>query len=126
MNARLLLVEDSDVNADMLIRRLVRRDFVISRAVDGIEAVAKAKSEQPDLILMDLSLPRMDGWEATKRIKDDPETTHIPIIALSAHALLNDQERAFAAGCVAFESKPVDLSSLLNTMNRYLRATSPT
>lgn len=124
MKARVLLVEDSDVNADMLIRRLRRRDFEVVRAVDGIDAIEKATAEQPELILMDLSLPRLDGWEATRRIKEEPSTAHIPIVALSAHALLNDQERAFAAGCVAFESKPIDLSSLLSTIDKHLRAAS--
>lgn len=109
----ILLVEDNAVNADMLSRRLVRRGFRIVTAGDGLQAVAQAISERPDLILMDMSLPGIDGWEATRRIKRDPVTAAIPIIALTAHALTSDRDRSLAAGCDEFETKPVDLERLL-------------
>ena len=109
----ILLVEDNEVNADMLTRRLSRRGFVVVWAADGLEAIAAARREQPDVILMDMSLPEIDGWEATRRIKNDPSTAAIPIIALTAHAMVSDRERALEAGCSEFETKPVDLDRLL-------------
>ncbi|MES1254295.1 MAG: response regulator [Acidobacteriota bacterium] len=110
---RILLVEDNEFNADMLTRRLTRRGFVISRAADGLQAVALARQERPDIILMDMSLPEIDGWEATRRIKSDRDVGGTPIIALTAHAMVSDRERALAAGCDEFETKPVDLDHLL-------------
>jgi CheY-like chemotaxis protein len=116
MNPRILLVEDNAVNADMLTRRLTRRGFQVSLAKDGLEAVARAGADRPDLILMDMSLPEIDGWEAARRIKAVPETAAIPIIALTAHAMVSDRERCLAAGCDEFETKPVDFGRLTGKM----------
>ncbi|MCX5765176.1 MAG: response regulator [Gemmatimonadetes bacterium] len=110
---RILLVEDNELNRDMLIRRLVKRGFEMSFAVDGVEGVELAHSSLPDLILMDMSLPRKDGWEATAEIKADPATAHIPIIGLSAHAMAGDRAKAIEAGCDDYDTKPVELESLL-------------
>jgi len=111
--AKLLLVEDNEMNRDMLTRRLQRRGYEIITAVDGQEAIALASRETPDLILMDMSLPVLDGWQATRAIKGAPATQRIPVIALTAHALNQDREQAFAAGCDEFETKPVDLQALV-------------
>lgn len=111
--AKILLVEDNEMNRDMLSRRLVKRGFEVVIAVDGLLGLAMATSEKPDLILMDMSLPGLSGWEASQRIKADPATAHVPIIALTAHAMAEDRDRALAAGCNEFETKPVDLASLL-------------
>jgi CheY-like chemotaxis protein len=108
---KILLVEDNELNRDMLSRRLQRRGFDVVFAVDGVDGVAKAKSEQPDLILMDMSLPGMDGWEATRRIRQDGAT--MPIIALTAHAMDGDRDRALEAGCNDYDVKPIDLPGLL-------------
>ena len=110
---KILLVEDNEDNRDMLSRRLERKDFVVTLAVDGQEGVDKAKAEQPDLILMDMSLPVMDGWEATREIKANPETANIPIIALTAHAMSSDREKAIEAGCDDYDTKPVDFPRLI-------------
>ena len=117
---RILLVEDNPENRDMLSRRLIRRGFEIEFAEDGEEAVRKAKQAAPALILMDLSLPVMDGWEATRRIKADSETAAIPVIALTAHAMSSDRERALEAGCDDYDTKPVDLERLLGKMQALL------
>ncbi|HEY5409360.1 MAG TPA: response regulator [Caulobacteraceae bacterium] len=117
---RILLVEDNPENRDMLSRRLIRRGFEIEFAEDGEEAVRKAKQAAPALILMDLSLPVMDGWEATRRIKADAETASIPVIALTAHAMSSDRERALNAGCDDYDTKPVDLERLLGKMQALL------
>lgn len=109
----ILLVEDNEMNRDMLSRRLARRGFTVSIAVDGAEGVVRCVEEQPDLVIMDLSLPVMDGWEATRRIKSTPATQHIPVIALTAHAMEGEDERARLAGCDDFETKPVELPRLL-------------
>src|ERR1700752_5104535 len=111
--AKILLVEDNEMNRDMLSRRLVRRGYEVAIAVDGEQGVAMARSEAPALILMDMSLPGLDGWEATRRIKAAPETRGIPVIALTAHAMSGDREKAVAAGCDDFDTKPVDLVRLL-------------
>jgi CheY-like chemotaxis protein len=111
--ARILLVEDNELNRDMLSRRLLRAGHEVSMAMDGLQAVAQARTEQPDVILMDLSLPLLDGWDATRRIKSDAETCAIPVIALSAHAMNGDRESALQAGCDDFDTKPVDLPRLL-------------
>ena len=116
MSTSVLLVEDNEVNADMLIRRLQRRGFVVTLATDGLRAVALAVATAPDIILMDMSLPEIDGWEATRRIKADPATSAIPIIALTAHAMTSDRERALEVGCHEFETKPVDFARLLGKM----------
>ena len=111
--AKILLVEDNEMNRDMLSRRLVKRGYEVAIAVDGEQGVAMARSEAPALILMDMSLPGMDGWEATRQIKAAPETRAIPVIALTAHAMSGDREKAIAAGCDDFDTKPVDLARLL-------------
>ncbi|HWC66360.1 MAG TPA: response regulator [Thermoanaerobaculia bacterium] len=110
---RILLVEDNDLNRDMLTRRLSRRGYEVEGAVDGGEAVARASAGAPDLVLMDLNLPVLDGFEATRQIKGSPATRGIPVIALSAHAMAEDRDRALAAGCDDFDTKPVDLDRLL-------------
>lgn len=109
---KILLVEDNDMNRDMLSRRLSRRGYAVLTAVDGQAAIEAARQEQPALVLMDMSLPVLDGWEATRRIKADPRTAAIPVVALTAHAMAEDRERAFAAGCDDFDTKPVDLERL--------------
>jgi len=116
----ILLVEDNEMNRDMLSRRLERKGFEISIAVDGEEGVAKALCVKPDLILMDMSLPKIDGWEATRRVKSNPETASIPIIALTAHAMAEDREKALAAGCDEYDTKPVELPRLLEKIQRML------
>ena len=110
---KLLLVEDNEMNRDMLSRRLERKGYDLVIAKDGGEGVELAKSSMPDLILMDMSLPIMDGWEATKIIKADEDTKHIPIIALTAHAMSGDREKALDAGCDEYDTKPIDLPRLL-------------
>ncbi len=118
--AKILIVEDNDMNLDMLSRRLARRGYDLVTAVDGEQAVALAQSELPGLILMDLSLPVMDGWEATRRIKAIPSTRSIPIIALTAHAMAGDQEKAMQAGADDYDTKPVDLKRLIAKMEALL------
>ena len=117
---KILLVEDNEDNRDMLSRRLERKDFTVTLAVDGQEGVNKAKSDSPDLILMDMSLPVIDGWEATKILKSDSETAQIPIIALTAHAMSSDRQKAIEAGCDDYDTKPVDLQRLLDKIARLL------
>jgi len=110
---KILYVEDNEDNADILKRRLARHGFEVLIATDGAEGVAMAGETLPDLILMDLSLPVMDGWEATGRIKAAPETKHIPVIALTSHAMVGEREKALAAGCDDFDTKPVELARLV-------------
>ena len=117
---KILLVEDNEMNRDMLSRRLVRNGFEVVIAVDGLEGVNLAASIQPDLILMDLSLPVIDGWEATRRVKANPATAKIPVIALTAHAMAQDKEKALTAGCDDFDTKPVELARLLEKINGLL------
>ena len=117
---RVLLVEDNEMNRDMLSRRLTRRGYEVAVALDGEQGVAMARSESPALILMDMSLPGLDGWEATRRIKAAPETRAIPVIALTAHAMAGDREKAIAAGCDDFDTKPVDLERLLGKIEALL------
>jgi len=114
--ARILLVEDNEMNRDMLSRRLERRGHEVVLAVDGEEGVAKAKGLRPDLILMDMSLPVIDGWEATRQIREDPTTAAIPVIALTAHAMDGDRERAMEAGCNDYDVKPIEMPRLLEKM----------
>jgi two-component system cell cycle response regulator DivK len=114
---KILYVEDNEDNVYMLKSRLLRAGFAVVVATDGAQGVAMAASEQPDLILMDLSLPVIDGWEAARRIKAAPETNRIPIIALTAHAMSGDREKALAVGCNDFDTKPVDLQRLLNKIH---------
>ena len=117
---RILLVEDNEMNRDMLSRRLIRRGYEVAIAVDGAEGVAMCAKMLPDMVIMDLSLPVMDGWEATRRIKAAAATRHIPVIALTAHAMSGEEERARAAGCDDFETKPVELDRLLVKMGIWL------
>ena len=117
---KLLLVEDNEMNRDMLSRRLLRKGYEVSIAVDGNEAVERTRTERPDLVLMDISLPGIDGWEATRRLKSDPATKAIPVIALTAHALSTDREKSIEAGCDEYETKPIDLVSLTNKIESLL------
>ena len=117
---RVLLVEDNELNRDMLSRRLARKKYEVLIAVDGGEGIAMARSEAPDLILMDMSLPVLDGWEATRQLKASPETSSIPVIALTAHAMSGDREKAMEAGCDDYDIKPVELSRLLAKMEALL------
>jgi CheY-like chemotaxis protein len=114
---KILLVEDNEMNRDMLSRRLARAGYEVVMAIDGDEGVAMARAEAPDLILMDMSLPVLDGWEATRRLKADPQTSAIPIIALTAHAMMGDRDRALAAGCNDYDTKPIELPRLLEKIN---------
>lgn len=111
---RVLLIEDNEANRDMLSRRLARRGYQISIATDGRQGIAAAQAEQPDLILMDMNLPEIDGWEATRFLKSQPTTRHIPVIALTAHAMVSDRQRALEVGCDDYDTKPVELSRLLS------------
>lgn len=113
MPSRILLVEDNANNADMLSRRLSRRGFAVMLASDGHAAIAQAQRDLPDLILMDMGLPALDGWETTRRLRADPTTAGIPIIALTAYALVSDRTKSLDAGCDEFETKPVEISRLL-------------
>jgi CheY-like chemotaxis protein len=122
---KILLVEDNEMNRDMLSRRLEKRGYTLSIAVDGGAGVAMTKSEKPDLVLMDMSLPVIDGWEATKQLKADPETKHIPIIALTAHAMDSDRQKAIGAGCDDFDTKPVELARLLGKIEELLKKFPP-
>jgi two-component system, cell cycle response regulator DivK len=117
---KLLYVEDSEMNRDMLSRRLQRRGYEVLIAVDGEQGITQATSLRPDLILMDMSLPVVDGWEATRRLKADGATRAIPVIALSAHAMAGDRERALAAGCDDYDAKPVNLRRLLDKIRALL------
>ena len=117
---RLLYVEDNEMNRDMLSRRLQRRGFEVLIAGDGEEGVTLAAAERPDLILMDMSLPVLDGWEATRRIKAAPATRRIPIIGLTAHAMATDRDRCLEAGCDDYDTKPVELGRLLEKIERLL------
>jgi CheY-like chemotaxis protein len=118
-----VLVEDNDMNRDMLSRRLIRRGWVVEVAVDGQHAIEVVGRVGPDLVLMDMGLPVLDGWEATRRLKADPATAAIPVVALTAHAMSTDRDAALAAGCDDYETKPIDLDRLLATMQRL---TAPT
>jgi len=118
--AKILLVEDNEMNRDMLSRRLARRGYEVVVAVDGREGVAKARAETPALVLMDMSLPVVDGWEATRELRADPATRSIPIIALTAHAMAGDREKALAAGCDDFDTKPIELERLLGKIEALL------
>jgi CheY-like chemotaxis protein len=117
---RLLIVEDNEMNRDMLCRRLARRGYEVLVACDGMQGIEVARNQQPDLILMDLSLPEMDGWTATRILKSETSTRHIPVVALTAHAMETDRQKALAAGCDAFDTKPVEIGRLIEIMNRLL------
>jgi CheY-like chemotaxis protein len=118
--AKILIVEDNEMNRDMLSRRLARRGYVIVAAVDAEQGLAAAAAEKPDLILMDMSLPVMDGWEATQRLKSDAATQAIPVIGLTAHAMTGDRDKALAAGCDDYDTKPVELERLLQKIEALL------
>jgi CheY-like chemotaxis protein len=118
---KILLVEDNEMNRDMLSRRLERKGYTVACAVDGAEGLARVASDPPDLILMDMSLPVLDGWTATRRLKADPALRAIPVIALTAHAMATDEEQARAAGCDDFDTKPVELPRLLGKIEALLR-----
>jgi CheY-like chemotaxis protein len=117
---KILLVEDNENNRDMLSRRLQRRGYAVLIAKDGLEGIEAAHRQHPGLILMDMSLPVCDGWEATRRLKSDPDTLDIPIIALTAHAMSDDRSAAFAAGCNEYETKPIDFERLVEKIEQLL------
>jgi two-component system, cell cycle response regulator DivK len=119
--ARILIVEDNEMNLEMLSRRLMRRSIEIVTAVDGVEGLARAKDSDPDLIIMDMGLPVMDGYECTRQIKAGDGTAQIPVIALTAHAMPEDEAKARAAGCDDFDTKPVDLKRLLGKLSRFMQ-----
>ena len=118
---KILLVEDNEMNRDMLSRRLQRKGYEVVMAVDGGQGIAMAQSESPDLILMDMSLPVLDGWEATRQLKAAPATQAIPVIALTAHAMSGDREKALEVGCDDYDTKPVELPRLLEKMEALLK-----
>jgi len=125
--AKILLVEDNEMNRDMLSRRLLRRGYDVIIAVDGVGGLASAEVDAPDLILMDMSLPILDGWEATRRLKAAPATQRIPVIALTAHAMSSDRDKALAAGCDDYDTKPIELPRLLGKIETLLaRSTGET
>jgi two-component system, cell cycle response regulator DivK len=117
---KVLLVEDNEMNRDMLSRRLIRRGYEVSFAIDGREGVNLARSERPDIILMDMSLPIIDGWEATRQVKADDATRSIPVIGLTAHAMSGDREKAMEAGCDDYDTKPVELERLIGKIQKLL------
>jgi two-component system cell cycle response regulator DivK len=117
---KVLLVEDNEMNRDMLSRRLIRRGFEVIFAVDGQQGVDLARSQRPDIILMDMSLPVIDGWEATRRVKSDDATRGVPVIGLTAHAMSGDRARAIEAGCDDYDTKPVELDRLIGKIERLL------
>lgn len=119
---KVLIVEDNEDNRDMLMRRLHRKGFEVIMAVDGAQGVELALQESPDIILMDMSLPVMDGWSATKEIKSNPQTTNIPVIALTAHDMSSDRQRAMDVGCDDYDTKPIDMPRLLGKMGRFISA----
>ena len=122
---RILIIEDNELNRDMLARRLAKHGYEIEVAIDGEEGLARISISPPDLVLMDLSLPGVDGWEATRRLKAAPSTRNLPVIILTAHALVHEQERALATGCDDFDVKPVDLPRLLAKIRRALESRPP-
>jgi two-component system cell cycle response regulator DivK len=121
--AKVLLIEDNEMNRDMLSRRLIRRGFQVVFAMDGQQGVDLARSERPDIILMDMSLPVIDGWEATRRVKADDATRSVPVIGLTAHAMAGDREKAIEAGCDDYDTKPVELDRLIGKIERLLGTT---
>jgi two-component system, cell cycle response regulator DivK len=119
--AKILLVEDNEMNRDMLSRRLVRKGYEVAIAVDGQEGINMTTSEKPDLVLMDMSLPVIDGWEATRQLKANPDTQSIPIIALTAHAMAGDRQKTIEAGCDDYDTKPIELPRLLEKIEVLLK-----
>ena len=120
MSARILLVEDNDMNRDMLSRRLARRGFEVSVAIDGQEGLDKVREEKPDIVLLDMDLPKVDGWQVAREVKADEQTASIPIIALTAHAMVGDRDQALAAGCDDYDTKPVEFKRLLGKIRALL------
>ena len=120
--SKVLLIEDNEMNRDMLSRRLIRRGFEVIFAVDGQQGIDLARSERPDIILMDMSLPVIDGWEATRRVKSDDATRGVPVIGLTAHAMSGDREKAIEAGCDDYDTKPVEFDRLMGKIERLLGA----
>ncbi len=118
--AKILLIEDHEMNRDMLSRRLKRKGYEVLEAGDGLEGIDMANTSKPDLILMDMSLPELDGWEATRRLKADPNTQNIPILGLSAHAMSGDRQKGLAAGCDDYDTKPIDFKRLLGKVSQFL------
>ena len=125
MADRILLVEDNENNAEILIRRLTRLGFNVSLAGDGLQAIERARIDQPDLILLDMDLPELDGWQTAQRLRADPVTERIPIIAVTAYAMVEDRKRSLDAGCDEFETKPVELPRLVDKMSALLRTGRP-
>src|SRR5688500_908080 len=123
--SKILLVEDNEMNRDMLSRRLARRGYEVVIAVDGESGLELAQSAMPDLVLMDMSLPILDGWEATRRLKADPGIQHIPVIALTAHAMSSDRDKALEAGCDDYDTKPIELPRLLEKIEALLATAAP-
>ncbi|NJM45365.1 MAG: response regulator [Alkalinema sp. RU_4_3] len=122
--AKVLLVEDNDVNREMLVRRLAKRGFDMVVAIDGEDALGVARNEQPDIVLMDMSLPVLDGWETTRQLKDNRETAHIPVIALTAHAMIEDRNRCYAAGCDDYDTKPIEIDRLISKIQTLIHRLS--
>jgi CheY-like chemotaxis protein len=120
MRYNILVIEDDEMNLDMITQRLELRGYRVLGAVDGFEGINLAREEAPDLILMDVNLPEIDGWEVTRRLKAEPATRHIPVVALTAHAMVNDRDKALQAGCDDYETKPVDFQRLLSKMEKLL------
>lgn len=125
MAHRILVVEDNENNAEILVRRLTRQGFAVTVAEDGLVAITKIRSDLPDLILLDMDLPELDGWQTARTIKSEPATAHIPIIAVTAYAMVDEQKRSLEAGCDEFETKPVEFPRLLEKMKRLLGAERP-
>jgi CheY-like chemotaxis protein len=123
--AKILLVEDNEENRDALVRRLERRGYEVVTAADGLRGVERAVADRPDLVLMDMNLPELDGWEATRRIKAAPATKAVPVIALTAHAMSGDREKALEAGCTDYHTKPVEFPRLLAQIEAALRPSAP-
>jgi CheY-like chemotaxis protein len=122
--AKVLVVEDNDVNREMLVRRLAKRGFDMVVAIDGEDALGVALNEQPDIVLMDMSLPVLDGWETTRQLKVNIETAHIPVIALTAHAMIEDRNRCYAAGCDDYDTKPIEIDRLVSKMQLLINRSS--
>jgi len=120
--AKILVVEDNEINRDMMVRRLERRGYTIVTAVDGQEGIDLTRSEKPDLVLMDMSLPVLDGWEATRQIKNDLSIKQIPVVGLTAHAMVGDRDKALQAGCDDYATKPVEFEKLIELINRLIAA----
>ncbi len=118
--AKILLIEDHEMNRDMLSRRLKRKGYEVLEAGDGLEGIDMANTSEPDLILMDMILPELDGWEATRRLKADPNTQNIPMLGLSAHAMSGDRQKGLAAGCDDYDTKPIDFKRLLGKVSQFL------